>query len=390
MASELQQLRFDPPQSNASDESSARDDRPLLNPDSGAVADQDSDDIHLKYAPFSRRDAYGTMGRGELPWMEKVLLGMALITIVPIRVVFGMSLLFLYYMICRICTLLYDPNRETDEQEDYAHMVGWRRSVIVWSGRFVSRAMLFVLGFYWISEVNRIPPNENKSTNENEGQENSQESERPGVIISNHVSYLDILYHMSSSFPSFVAKRSVAKLPLVGIISKCLGCVYVQRESKTTESKGVSGVVSERIREAVKNSSAPMMMLFPEGTTTNGEYLLPFKTGAFLSKAPVLPLILRYPYQRFSLAWESMAGGRHFLLLLCQFVNHLEVIRLPVYVPSQEEKDDPKLYASNIRRFMAKEGNMLLSDIGLPEKRVYLAALNGNNNIRSVLHQKDD
>ena len=166
MASELQQLRFDPPQSNASDESSARDDRPLLNPDSGAVADQDSDDIHLKYAPFSRRDAYGTMGRGELPWMEKVLLGMALITIVPIRVVFGMSLLFLYYMICRICTLLYDPNRETDEQEDYAHMVGWRRSVIVWSGRFVSRAMLFVLGFYWISEVNRIPPNENKSTNE--------------------------------------------------------------------------------------------------------------------------------------------------------------------------------------------------------------------------------
>ncbi|KAG7020525.1 Lysophospholipid acyltransferase LPEAT1, partial [Cucurbita argyrosperma subsp. argyrosperma] len=263
MASELQQLRFDPPQSNASDESSAREDRPLLNPDSGAVADQDSDDIHLKYAPFSRRDAYGTMGRGELPWMEKVLLGMALITIVPIRVVFGMSLLFLYYMICRICTLLYDPNRETDEQEDYAHMVGWRRSVIVWSGRFVSRAMLFVLGFYWISEVNRIPPNENKSTNENEGQENSQESERPGVIISNHVSYLDILYHMSSSFPSFVAKRSVAKLPLVGIISKCLGCVYVQRESKTTESKGVSGVVSERIREAVKNSSAPMMMLFP-------------------------------------------------------------------------------------------------------------------------------
>ena len=47
-----------------------------------------------------------------------------------------------------------------------------------------------------------------------------------------------------------------------------------------------------------------------EGTTTNGEYLLPFKTGAFLSKAPVLPLILRYPYQRFSLAWESMAGVR--------------------------------------------------------------------------------
>jgi len=36
-----------------------------------------------------------------------------------------------------------------------------------------------------------------------------EESDRPGVIISNHVSYLDILYHMSSSFPSFVAKVCV-------------------------------------------------------------------------------------------------------------------------------------------------------------------------------------
>lgn len=74
-----------------------------------------------------------------------------------------------------------------------------------------------------------------------------ENSERPGVVISNHISYLDILYHMSTSFPSFVAKvchlhylknshwhvscnftdmiyqhsllkRSVGKLPLVGLI----------------------------------------------------------------------------------------------------------------------------------------------------------------------------
>lgn len=45
-----------------------------------------------------------------------------------------------------------------------------------------------------------------------------------------------------------------------------------------------------------------------EGTTTNGDYLLPFKTGAFLAKAPVQPVILRYPYKRFNPAWESMSG----------------------------------------------------------------------------------
>lgn len=48
--------------------------------------------------------------------------------------------------------------------------------------------------------------------------------------------------------------------------------------------------------------------LCTEGTTTNGDYILPFKTGAFLAKAPVLPVILKYPYERFSPAWDSISG----------------------------------------------------------------------------------
>ena len=45
-----------------------------------------------------------------------------------------------------------------------------------------------------------------------------------------------------------------------------------------------------------------------EGTTTNGFYLLPFKTGAFLAGVPVQPVILKYPYTRFSAAWDSISG----------------------------------------------------------------------------------
>lgn len=45
-----------------------------------------------------------------------------------------------------------------------------------------------------------------------------------------------------------------------------------------------------------------------EGTTTNGDYLLPFRTGAFLARVPVQPVILRYPYTMFSPAWDSMDG----------------------------------------------------------------------------------
>ena len=52
-----------------------------------------------------------------------------------------------------------------------------------------------------------------------------------------------------------------------------------------------------------------------EGTTTNGDFLLPFKTGGFLAKAPVLPVILKYPYQRFSPAWDSISGVSTYIVI---------------------------------------------------------------------------
>ncbi|KAJ0231764.1 hypothetical protein HA466_0296280 [Hirschfeldia incana] len=373
MESELKEMNSNPP--------SSKEERPLLKSESDVSAA--IEELDKKFAPYARTDLYGTMGLGPFPATEKVKLAVAMVTLVPVRFVLAMSILVLYYLVCRVFTLFSAPYRGAEEeeeeegggvvQEDYAHMGGWRRSVIVGSGRFLSRVLLFVFGFYWIPESCPDP----ETTSSEEGEGDKEEPERPGVIVSNHVSYLDILYHMSASFPSFVAKRSVGKLPLVGLISKCLGCVYVQREAKSPDFKGVSGTVNERVREAHRNKSAPTIMLFPEGTTTNGDYLLTFKTGAFLAGTPVLPVILKYPYERFSAAWDTISGARHVLFLLCQFVNHLEVIRLPVYYPSQEEKDNPKLYASNVRRLMASEGNMILSDLGLGDKRIYHATLNG-------------
>ncbi|XP_066366970.1 lysophospholipid acyltransferase LPEAT1-like [Miscanthus floridulus] len=342
------------------------------------------EELDRRYAPYARRDAYGPMGLGPVSAAEAARLAFAAVVLVPLRVVAGVLVLVVYYLVCRVCTLRVEEEREGGEGEGYARLDGWRRAGVVRCGRALARAMLFVFGFYWIRDYDCRFPNA-----EDDDVDQSKEIERPGAIVSNHVSYVDILYHMSASFPSFVAKRSVARLPLVGLISKCLGCIFVQRESKTSDFKGVSGAVTERIQRAHQQKNAPTMLLFPEGTTTNGDYLLPFKTGAFLAKAPVQPVILRYPYKRFNPAWESMSGARHVFLLLCQFVNYLEVVHLPVYYPSEQEKDDPKLYANNVRKLMAVEGNLILSDLGLAEKRVYHAALNGNS-LPRALHQKDD
>ncbi|XP_073150957.1 lysophospholipid acyltransferase LPEAT1-like isoform X2 [Henckelia pumila] len=415
MESEIKTLTSKPVERRPDPNIPVEDDHPLLEPDpeirlpktQSLVSDRRIEELEKKCAAFVRYDVYGALGRGELPWPEKILLAVGLLFLVPTRVAMGSSILVIYYVICRLCTAFCFPNRE-DGREDYAHMRGWQRVVIVRSGRFLARLSLFVFGFYFIREADLSKEVDGQLNDEPAFMDQTEELERPGAIVSNHVSYIDILYHMSSSFPSFVAKvrslgcvclctslahsrlyiflliylaiflkRSVAELPLVGLISKCLGCVYVHRGLKSSDFKGVSGIVNERILEARQDKSAPRMMLFPEGTTTNGDYLLKFKTGAFLAKTPVLPVILRYPYQRFSAAWDSISGMRHLIFLLCQFVNYIQVTKLPVYHPSEQEKKDPKLYAENVRQLMALKGNLILSDVGLAEKRVYLTALDG-------------
>lgn len=114
-------------------------------------------DLESVYAPFVRRDVYGRFGCGELPWMEKMLIAFALVTLVPLRVAVAANMLAFYYLLCRVCTFFQEPNKDGFEQEDYAHMHGWRRAVIVNSGKFLSRIFLFVLGFYRINEINVRP-----------------------------------------------------------------------------------------------------------------------------------------------------------------------------------------------------------------------------------------
>lgn len=157
MESEFNDLNSKPAKTHLPDpthyDASTKDDRPLLK------SDDNTQELEKKFPAYVRNDVYGPMGRGTLPLKEKLLLGIALITLFPLRIVLGMTLLVVYYLICRICTMFSAPNQEEEEQEDFAHLGGWRRAVIVRSGRFLSRSLLFLVGFYWIKETHKDSAN---------------------------------------------------------------------------------------------------------------------------------------------------------------------------------------------------------------------------------------
>ena len=112
----------------------------------------------------------------------------------------------------------------------------------------------------------------------------------PHLIASNHVSWLDI--HVINAFKPirFVAKSEVGSWPIFGWMAKQLGTVFIRRDSSRHARE-----VASQMAEVLKTES---ICIFPEGTSTTGETVLPFKPNLFesaiLSQALVYPLAIRY------------------------------------------------------------------------------------------------
>jgi hypothetical protein len=121
------------------------------------VAAQTVKEMEVKYAAYMRHDMYGNWGMNSVPVLEKVKLLLALLTLCPIRFCLLLFFLVVFYLICKVCTLRVVASSNDEGQESFAHMTGARRAIVVRSGRFLARVMLFVFGFYNIHVVHRTP-----------------------------------------------------------------------------------------------------------------------------------------------------------------------------------------------------------------------------------------
>jgi lysophosphatidylcholine acyltransferase / lyso-PAF acetyltransferase len=180
-----------------------------------------------------------------------------------------------------------------------------------------------------------------------------QQQPQPSAgIVSNHCGWVDIIIVMARYFPAFAARSQTKYLPLIGPISRAMSCLYVDR---ATQGQGIASLVRDRM-QATYNGDMPgarPMLLFPEGTTTNGNYLLPFRTGAFIAGVPLQPIVLQYHHSgRVSPCWESISAAKHIFLMLCEPFHSVTLYQLPVYLPNEGEMADPKMYAANVRQVM--------------------------------------
>jgi 1-acyl-sn-glycerol-3-phosphate acyltransferase len=112
----------------------------------------------------------------------------------------------------------------------------------------------------------------------------------PYVAVSNHESYADIFLLCFLPWEmKWLAKRTIFKIPVMGWIMRMAGDVPLVRGNRES-AVGALALCRDRLAKRVS------VMVFPEGTRSTGDEMLPFKTGAFAlaveAQVPVLPIAI--------------------------------------------------------------------------------------------------
>lgn len=112
-----------------------------------------------------------------------------------------------------------------------------------------------------------------------------------GLVVCNHISWLDIYVINALTPAAFVSKDDVKHWPLIGWLCAHTETIFLERGSRAAAQRTRAAMIGHL-------QSAVHVAVFPEGTTTGGDRVLPFHAALFQSaidaETPVIPLALRY------------------------------------------------------------------------------------------------
>lgn len=178
------------------------------------------------------------------------------------------------------------------------------------------------------------------------------DSHKARAFVSNHVTLFDAGFALDTHW-CVAAKEEALEIPITGRMIKALQGVPIDRVSENGRQKSLEAVTAR-----IKDPSYPPLLVYPQGTTCNPNWLTTFKRGVFWAGEPIQPLVFRFKSKHFDLAWNYDTNGLLYVWrIFCQFYTIVEVEYLDVYFPNEHEKKDPFLFASNVRQVYARHLN---------------------------------
>lgn len=217
--------------------------------------------------------------------------------------------------------------------------------------------------------------------------ERADPSEAPILTVAPHSTYFDGLVVFWSDLPYVVSRAENRKLPFLGRLVDLCQAISVTREDRNSRHNTVQEIIrrTHLTHEAKDDQDRwPQLVIFPEGSTSNRKALMNFKPGAFIPGKPVQPVLLRYPNKIDTVTWTwNQPHGSKSVMFTTMAQPYTKAILeyLPVYQPSEEECQDPALYANNVRKLMAKALGVPTTELTFEEVKAKYAAFYKKKNV---------
>lgn len=299
---------------------------------------------HLSDPEVQSSKAYHCYTRNDYPRWDKTQMTLVAIFLLPTRVL-GFGFVFVGgSLLLRLVFYLY--KKPLDSEEKPIELQTLSLKII----RNVVRISCFIIGIYETNEpiIVKISPEKYPKLRFVKPPQSAP------IAISNHVAAYDILYYLTRDFvPEFVFKSSMLKVAVFNVYLRVLNCVPVYRSDPVLKEKTLE-IIQNRIQSIEKKKIINPLMIFPEGTTTNGRNVMDFKKGAFEFLSPVRVSCLKYRSTNSDPAYVMVNGLNHIILNLLNLYNTVQCYELS-HAMEPKEGVTWEEYAAEAKRIYVEE-----------------------------------
>lgn len=178
--------------------------------------------------------------------------------------------------------------------------------------------------------------------------------EPPFFLVSNHLSYLDVIVYYSILKATFIAKMDVKSWPVLGFLIQSMGVIFINR-NKRSDVKRVNQLISSNLNRYQG------IILFPEGTTSPGETVLPFR-ASLLEYPAANNLSVHFSAIRYQTGKNDPPAYKHvswwgdmeFFQHLYQMATLKQINVKVIFGEKTIHENDRKLLAGSLYRFISE------------------------------------
>jgi len=205
------------------------------------------------------------------------------------------------------------------------------------------------------------------------------------TVLCNHTSWVESYFFNYYYCAGYIGKKSASKIPGIKQIGVYNQTIYVDRTDKESREK-TAKAIEERQKNIYNGTNLTHLAIYPEGTTTNGKYLIKFKRGAFMTLLPLKPWVQLVDQNEESNLSVGPIGMHWHMVYTCCFFWHNDIfLELPVVEPTDFMYENYKdlgsekwmIYMEVTKKIMAETAGLLQSEKSHPEKFEYMSLITG-------------